>query len=107
MNCVECKKEIKFTYMDFMNEQMKSRQMCFNCNFWTDYMGRTDTIRIDGMHYVIAPDTTSGMKGYGGHEFKIKRFDTEGVIVTHNLWHQGDIPAHFRDRLPDNAEFVE
>lgn len=27
-------------------------------------------------------------------------------VVTNDLWAQGVIPAHFRDRLPDNAEFL-
>ena len=34
------------------------------------------------------------------------RFTDGREVITHNLWHQGTIPKHFRARLPDNAVFV-
>jgi len=46
------------------------------------------------------------MKGYGGRKFIIEFFDERPTITTHNLWHQGEIPPHFRDRLQDEANFI-
>jgi hypothetical protein len=34
------------------------------------------------------------------------RFRDGRSVVTHNLWCQGEVPAHFREALPDNAEFI-
>lgn len=43
--------------------------------------------------------------GFGGGKWVV-RFHDGREVVTHNLWHVGTIPPPFRDRLPDNAEFV-
>lgn len=66
---------------------------------------------IDGSHYTIAPDPRKGSNmsfcGMAGRKFIIQLLDPdETVIVTHNLWHQGDVPDSFRDQLTDNARFV-
>ena len=41
----------------------------------------------------------------GGQDFYIQ-FDDGDLIHTRNLWLNGDIPAEFRDQLPDNAKFL-
>lgn len=41
----------------------------------------------------------------GGRKFHIQMHDGQ-VIETTELWHQGTIPEHFRERLPDNANFL-
>ena len=48
----------------------------------------------------------SPFRGYGGKGIKIK-LHTGEIIVTNNLWHNGEVPKEFRDRLPDNAEFIK
>lgn len=67
-------------------------------------------VRMDGYHYVIGEEPPGGKGGagwgHGGREFHIKLKATGEVVVTHNLWSQGEIPAEYRDVLADNAEDV-
>ena len=91
--------------------RMVEQQLCFTCLFWTDHLEKGDKdgrrVIVYGHHYKIGSEAPSYNRGFGGQKFTI-RFLVDGeTIVTTNLWHQGAIPAHFRDRLPDNAEFVK
>ena len=75
--------------------------------FWEeklDIKDDKDVARIDGEHYMIAPENWKS-KGFGGAEHRI-RFDDGRVVTTTNLWHQGEIPNEYRDRLPNNAHWV-
>lgn len=111
VKCVECKQESEAYYCDGTKQRMVDLSLCFDCLFWTEKLAFKDepkVARIDGNHYSIAPDEPKeyrGFLGFGGTRFEIKFFDGRQV-VTHNLWHQGSIPQRFRERLPDNAEFV-
>ena len=94
------------------HKQLTERQECFNCNYWMklieDQRWDEDRFRVvvKGIHYVgYSPRVSTGMKGFGGQLWKIKFLDGREVECR-NLWHQGEIPERFRDRLPDNAEFV-
>lgn len=91
--------------------------LCFGCNFWTRHMLTPDStrlrkVRVGGRHYCFDPSNpikTSGPsvgRGFGGRRFKIEFADGE-VVETNNLWHQGSIPELFKERMPDNARFVE
>jgi hypothetical protein len=42
--------------------------------------------------------------GHGGREFRIRLASGE-VVNTNNLWHGGQIPERFWNRMPDNATF--
>ena len=78
---------------------------CFSCLFWLGKLIIKDqpyTVRADGNHYMIMAEKDTGMRGYGGHKWIIT-FKDGRVVTTTNLWHQGVIPKHFQDRLPDNA----
>lgn len=81
---------------------------CFTCNFWAEKIEAVNdprSVRIDGGHYWIGDeDPTNRFRGFGGRRFNIKFHDGREVQTT-NLWHQGQIPEHFRDILPDNAEW--
>ena len=83
---------------------MDEKGFCFKCSFWEDKVIHSPSNRaiIDGHHYVASSGNGGGM---GGRKFKIK-FNDGREIETTNLWSQGDIPKHFRDRLPDDAEFM-
>ena len=50
-------------------------------------------------------DSPNSMKGFSGRKFKIQMNDGK-VIETDNLWCGGDIPDSHRDRMPDNAKFM-
>lgn len=110
--CKECGKNEAAKYMEPTRSEMVKRSLCFKCNFWYEKTWIKDepyVARIDGKHYQIGdplpPGTPKHCAGFGGSEFKIKFHDGR-VVITSNLWHQGDIPDHFKERLPNNAEFV-
>lgn len=64
-------------------------------------------IRIGGHHYVAMPSLVKpeGLMGFGG---RIMRWADRrgGIYRSNNVWHQGEIPMEFRDRLYDNARWL-
>lgn len=108
--CVICGKEEILRWTS--NDELRKHKMCFNCNFWREYVEKVNDdhcVRIDGKHYYYhqdEPRSSNNFKGFGGNKFYIKFFDGRDII-THNLWHQGDIPDYWKDKLPDNAEFSD
>ncbi len=108
MKCIICSKVIEKS--QYSNKDLCSSK-CFITDFWNDYVKRAnekEIARINGGHYYIENDNTSsfGFKGYGGNKFIIK-FDDGRIVTTKNLWHQGTIPEEFKERLPDNAIFLQ
>lgn len=86
---------------------------CFTCDFWekrliddAEYPEHTVCI-IDGAHYIIEDENdTSCFRGFAGRKFIIK-FNDGTIVTTTNLWYQGVIPENFKDKFPNNAEFVD
>ena len=78
--------------------------------FWTEQLAdRTGAVIIGNTHYRIMPDLPTSSRdhaGMAGRLYRIRMLATGEVIETRNLWHQGVIPPSWRDRLPDDAEFV-
>lgn len=109
MICKECKQTISFAFVDSVKKQLKEKQLCFSCNFWDNLITEVpdnQRIVIEGHHYIPLPeeDGPTRFKGYGGRTFIIHKENGE-TITTSNLWHQGKIPEHYRNRLPNNARF--
>lgn len=92
---------------DYMSEErLLAEKLCFKCNHWVGLLEVADkptTVRVNGQHYQIGP-ANARFPGFAGRKFNIV-FDDGRKEATNNLWHQGEIPAHFRARMPDNAEF--
>ena len=116
MKCSICNKEIEES--EFIDEvpPLCSTE-CFVQYFWDEkvkaFNKKTEVNSpipaiINGTHYMVHPDVPgkTPFRGFGGREFKI-RFNDGKEIVTHNLWCQGDIPESHRDKLPDNAVFLQ
>lgn len=72
--------------------------------FWNNVLDENAVV-IAGNCYHIEPDDKPqcGFLGYNGTEFKIK-FRDGRVVVTHNLWHNGEIPEELG--IQNNAEFI-
>jgi hypothetical protein len=109
VTCKECGMLEELHWDTKTNEKMNRLSLCFHCNFWQEYVEQKDNPRyhrIKGTHYVVSPETNGpdNWKGYSGRKFIIKR--GEEIITTTNLWCQGTIPDHFKDRLPDTSEFL-
>jgi hypothetical protein len=108
MNCTNCGKLQESGYRGSIGELMTSKDLCFNCAFWTERValdqGNPDAVVADGKHYIIGPERPSyqGGRGFGGAHFRIHFFDGR-VVDSTNLWMQGEIPASFLPLLPDNA----
>lgn len=109
--CRECGQADSANFMEPTRGRMLAAQLCFSCLFWTDKLPLVNdpsVARINGHHYAIGPEdnTAKVMRGFGGST-SIIRFNDGREVTTTNLWTQGDIPAHFASRLPDNAVFLK
>ena len=112
MKCKECGKEIEFHWIEDKNNRLKELQLCFTCDFWIEHIQRDKTVDntfvINGWHYIVGREDKGDryeFRGCGGSKFVIKAHDGREITTT-NLWVQGEIPQHFRTRLPDNAIFI-
>lgn len=86
---------------------------CFSCTHWHEkldmranpkYNGRIFV--IDGRHYILGTGKTPHRdNGFGGSAMYIKEKNGE-LHMTCDLWHQGEIPWHWRSLMPDNACFL-
>ena len=102
--CKVCGKEV---------ESYRENDVCFSCEYWEelykqDMQSPPHTYAIiNGTHYVIGDENSKEtyFRGFGGQKFKIKFFDGTEVTTT-NLWYQGIPPEHFKDKFPDNAQFI-
>lgn len=110
--CGICHTPFSTRYMREVKETLIKRNLCFNCNFWYEYALVKDNPThaiIAGNHYIIGSeeeDTPLKWRGHYGAYFKI-RFNDGREIETTNLWHQGKIPQRFKEKLPDNAVFIQ
>lgn len=103
--CRECGHRINLRYIEPCRTQLIERALCFGCDFWTQKIGESGII-IDGRRYSAGSNRKPGpFNGFGGSWFHI-RMNTGAEIHTCDLWAQGEIPERFRDRLPDNATFM-
>ena len=107
--CRECGKIFETTYLEPIKQEMLADNICFSCHHWRGLFrskGNSKCLVIDGKHYMIGPRAEdSQYNGFGGAKFVIL-FDDGRQVETNNLWHQGVVPAVWRERLPDNAKFV-
>ena len=110
--CTRCGQAYSNDYTGEVANIMETQHVCFFCAFWIwqhrlDEEGGRKFAIINGKHYVLAPHTDINWPvGFCRQKFTIRFFSGEEVVCD-NLWHQGEIPEHFRDIMPDNAEFVE
>jgi hypothetical protein len=91
------------------DKEWEEKEKAFHTEFWVEKFEMKDSpmvARIDGKHYIIGEEDSKGMRGFDGRQFTIKFFDGT-VIVTTNLWHQGEIPSEAEPWLPNNAEFTK
>lgn len=88
---------------------MKKKGLCFQCAFWTQHIENPLPNReiINGVHYVFKPyqSSRSVFQGSGGHVFYIMHPDNS-VLMSNNVWCQGDVPKRFRKQLPDTARII-
>lgn len=118
-HCLKCGFENPhLAYGEPVKSQMRGRQLCFSCNFWINRIEKFDEdgdrtyLTVDGAVYSfytkepMVDKSKHGFLGFGGRVWWIYFPSTDTRIKTNNLWHGGDVPEHFRDRIKDNAEFL-
>lgn len=111
VTCVECGKlDNAANFLKSKADAMVARSLCFTCLFWTEILeGLTNeptAFRAKGQHWQIGDENAprgSSYRGCGGAPFLVTFTDGRPPRRTTNLWHQGDIPERFRERMPDNA----
>lgn len=95
-------------------------ETCHRCTRWVERIrwSTTNTVpgepdvtiaRVDGWHYFINPaahDLDRRLLGCNGKEFTF-HFTDGRTLTSNDVWSEGEIPARFRDRLPDNAVIVD
>lgn len=105
VTCTECGKTEALRWTEEMNAELRERQMCFTDAYWarmSDVSQRVVT--YDFQHFVIGDEgSRSYMRGFGGRRFRVTFHDGE-VVWTTNLWGQGQVPEHWRDRFEPNAK---
>ena len=112
MKCKICgRKDDPEKYCENTKDRMEADGICFYCDFWEEHKRYDDAhpdefVIINGTHFMISPEDQNGMRGFDGRKFTIK-FNNGKKITTTNLWHQGEIPEHFKHYWPkDTAKFL-
>lgn len=108
--CCKCGGAVSLHFTN--KDELVLNRMCYSCNHFRQIaiLTKIDRTRlvINNTAYHYERDVQGvGFRGFGGREFRIKRFDSDEVVITHNLWCQGDIPIVWREDLPNNAEFLK
>jgi len=108
--CKECNKPISLSFDEETKAELTKYNICFSCNFWREKAELKDRCVIDGVMYWADPKITekptdSRFYGMGGRRFDIEWFDGRKQ-TTYSLWCNGQIPSHYRERIPDNARFL-
>ena len=108
-NCRECGIEVDSD--KFICNDAVDKGLCIDCNEFTAIAKNPNAngyLFIDGICYLVGTaERTIGSRGHAGHVFKIRLKCCGFTFETDNLWHCGEVPECFRDRLKDNADFIQ
>lgn len=97
-----------------MKDIMIEKKTCFECAIWLDIIEsdkkNSDKILIcKGNHFIahgwLRKEDMNGFIGFGGDPFYFRMKDGS-LYRSNNVWHQGEIPNHFKEILPDNCEMI-
>lgn len=110
LTCRECGAQDTTSYDPPTNKGMADGKLCFTCLFWTEKIRdwAPNWVVVNGGGYALNKATadTPFPRGFGGRVFHVRRKGEVRAKDYDNVWFFGDIPAHFRERLPDTAEFL-
>lgn len=111
--CKECKQRGELTHAGW--QQLKEKELCFSCNFWVEKLNSPEQPRFITRSfdcYSIAEEPTAeswkkhkGGLGMGGRRYEFELHNGD-IVVSHNVWHGGVVPEHFRDRFPVNCTIL-
>lgn len=92
---------------------MEETGYCFYCAFWENlYQKNKDNpnwVIIGGYSWILSDireqDKCSPLLGLGGVRLIAKK-DDGTILDGRDWWGQGEVPQHFKDYMPDNAEWI-
>lgn len=102
-------------YRQETRERLHRDSLCFDCAHWTDRHARQlvdpRAIVVDGLAYSLGPEPApterkSWRLGCGGQRWTLRPIEGGPDVVSHNVWCQGVVPPHFRERMPDTHKEV-
>lgn len=106
--CVDCGQRDLLGWMDSVRAKLEATGLCHTCLHWAE---SRQALRAKSWKHFVAKgsfytigDTYEG-QGFGGSRWHVT-WPCGHVEDTKNLWHGGDVPERWRERLPDNAELV-
>lgn len=102
LTCSFCEKFEQLIWRDDVNNKMIENNACFSCNFWIELSEEKRPnafiLMPEWDHMMMVDFDTGPFKGFGGAEWVLKFED--GTIKRHNnIWHQGEVPEHMRERF--------
>lgn len=104
--CRECGGLVSRRVMSPLKARLEALNICQNCEFWTRIVSEGAWV-VGGEAFNVGDESSrGGFRGFGGARFVLLHEDGRRVATT-NLWCLGRVPAHFRDRLPNNATFEQ
>lgn len=113
--CVHCGEMVKTNnWSDEFKKALIDNNICTSCHFWNEKyenVNNPNQIVVKGVCYYMGPNKNytgrdKSLLGFGGHEWKIKKLNSDEIIQCNNLWHNGEIPELWRSKIPNNAEFI-
>lgn len=111
--CSSCGKAANNCYSEPISVRMLADRHCFSCDYWQQFEKNSDPSRmtvIDGYTYTPGNRTSGPMRGMAGRRFDIEYFGNSVFsgqkTTTFDLWAGSEIPAHLREKFPDNAKFL-
>lgn len=106
--CSVCGSPYSLAYSN--KKELLQHGVCFSCNFWRDKIENwgTSYVCVDGHLYSLLTGNPaeSRMLNHGGREFFVQRRGEKEIRLFNNVWHAGEVPLYFRDRIRDDADFV-
>ena len=111
MKCEICGKEIEKS--SYHNAIVCSSE-CYHEHFWLEIAKEIKEdpkarVVVDGSCYyskreMPIDNNKYTFHGFDGRIFKI-RYNEGETVTTKNLWHNGEIPDNWKDKIPNNAIF--
>lgn len=107
--CICCGGYVSTTFAEPVKTDLIEKNMCFSCNHWDKIyidLDNPNRFIINGISYKHVNQDTC-FKGFGGSHFKIRRYNSGEITESRNLWCQGSVPVHLRDKIKNNACFIK
>lgn len=99
---------------------MEEKKCCFHCAFWYNiHEGDPDTedpytpVVVNHSHWSYPSSEPIHFERSHGWSYRpiptmhYILFENGRIAETNQLWHQGTVPEHFYDLIPNNAVFID